>query len=326
MNKLTGYLILFFTAVCLSPADTILLKKSDSIDFLEKMEAHDYFFKQISAIDVAGNEFYFLDDGLKTILRIDNRTGKLINAISSKGQGPFQLQFPCALRVKDNKVFVADMGFMGVKIYHPNGKGIREFKTGNLISHSSGLDVNARNEIFVKCKDPNAYPAIFVYNMEGKKIRTFITFPPEKRDRRLFILNDRFTFKLDSKENVAVLFLVKKLVRKYDKKGGLLWEREIKNEILDEWDTDPHWRFEKSGAVRLKTAIFGLDVDENDNIVVGHVGGGVVYNKAGELLHLIRFDPVSNLRGFRIYKNKLLHIVAMAYFINIYEFPIKSKK
>lgn len=323
MIKTTGCFILFFFAVCLFSVDTIPLDSNKGIDFLQKMEAHDYFFGRISEIDAVGNEFYFLDTKLGTVLRIDNRTGKLINSISSPGQGPFQLHSPSGLRVKNNMVFVSDMGFSGIKIFQPDGKPIKEFKTVTLVFREPGLEVNAKNEIFLKCKDSNAYPAIFVYNMDGKKVRTFTSIKLEERTQKSYIMNIQFTFKLDSEENVVVLFTAKKQIRKYDKNGTLLWQKELKNEIIDGFDTDPHWKFQENGAVHFKTSVYGMDIDSNDNIVVGHVGGGAVYNKAGELIRLIRGDTA--LYNFRFYNDGLLHVAAMGYLINIHNFVIKNE-
>lgn len=323
MIKIAGCFILLFFAVCLFPVDTIQLNSSSGIDFLKKMEAHDYFFGQIMEIDVAGSEFYFLDNKLKNVLRIDNRTGKLINTISSPGQGPFQLQSPSGLRVKNNMVFVSDMGFSGIKIFQPDGKPIKEFKTATLVFREPGLDVNAKNEIFLKCKDSKAYPAIFVYNMDGEKIRTFTSIKLEERTQKSYILNIQFTFKLDSEENVVVLFTTKKQIRKYDKSGTLLWEKELKNKIIDSFDTDPHWKFQENGAVHFNTSVYGMDIDRNDNIVIGHIGGGAVYDKSGKLVHLIRGDTA--MYNFRFYKDKLLHVAAAGYLINIHDFVIKSE-
>lgn len=323
MIKIAGCFILLVSAVCLFPVDTIQLDSDKGINFLEKMEGHDYFFGRIREIDVAGNEFYFLDSKLKTILRLDNRTGKLINSISSPGQGPFQLHSPSGLRVRNNMVFVSDMGFSGIKIFQPDGKPVKEFKTATLVFSDPGLDVNVKNEIFLKCKDSKAYPAIFVYNMNGEKLRTFTSITLEERTRKSYFFNIQFTFKLDSEENVIVLFFLKKQIRKYDKNGKLLWEKELKNEIIDSYDTDPQWRFLENGTVHCKTFVHGMDIDPNDNIVVGHIGGAAVYDKAGELVRLIRSG--ANMHRFRFFNDRLLHVAAMGYSINIYDFVIKNE-
>jgi DNA-binding beta-propeller fold protein YncE len=304
------------------PIDKIILKESNTIDFLEKMDKNDVFVKFVEFVDVDDkNIFYFLDTGLCTILKLDSDTGKLIKFISSRGQGSGELDIPIAMKVTNNMIFVADFGFGGVKIFSTEGDLLKEFKTG---LHIGWLDVNKRNEIFVREAETDSMPVISIYNMDGKKIRKFLRFPIKNRsDRIAFILNREFIFRLDSKENIIVLFHKKNIIRKYNKKGDMLWERKIENEILQKHSNPRKPRLGKGSSVYIRSNVFQLDIDKNNNIIVGHVAGGMVFNPDGKAVKLLVCEPPVNLDVFKLYNNdkKILRLgVGGRYKIKIYEY------
>ncbi|MCX6578559.1 MAG: hypothetical protein NT166_00060 [Candidatus Aminicenantes bacterium] len=320
MKKIVFPVLVLLMAIGLFPEDTILLKKSESIDLLEKMEANDFFMKAILGVDVDETCIYFLDQALGTVFRVDKNTAKLVNTIGSKGQGPAELQYGDAFRVINKMVFVADTGFNGIKIFTIDGKIVKEFKTN---SPPKWIDVNQRNEIFVSGVSSEGYPNISIYNMEGKKIREFLKFPYKESGSASYILNSELIFRMDNDENMVVVFMLKKLVRKYNKMGSLLWEKEIKNKILDKYNTEPGFDIRSTGAIYYHRSIISLGLDETGNIIIGHVYGGVIYDKNGNMIHLIQFEPQRNLGNFRIYDGKILEIGALGSSINIYDFKIK---
>lgn len=313
-------MLVLLMAIGLFPEDTILLKKSESIDLLEKMEANDFFMKAIFDVDVDETCIYFLDHDLGTVFRVDKNTAKLVNTIGSKGQGPSELQYGVSFRVKNKMVFVSDIGFNGIKIFTIDGKIVKEFKT---ISQPTWIDVNQRNEMFISGVSSEGYPNISVYNMEGKKIREFLKFPCKESWGASYLLNSKVIFRMDNEENLVLVFILKKLVRKYNKMGVLLWERDIKNKILDKYNTDPQFDVRKTGAIHFKEHVFSLGFDETGNIIVGHVYGGVIYDKNGNIVHLIEFEPMNNLGTFRIFDGKILAISGFCREINVYQYKIK---
>jgi hypothetical protein len=319
-------LLVFLMAAHMFPAERIILKDAESIDFLEKMESHDYFFKKIMGVDIDDEKnLYFLDAHLCTILRVDGKTGKLINSISRRGQGPGEVHFPFGIRVRNNMVFVTDAGFSGVKIFEKNGKLVKEFKTKSSALHFH-LDVNKKNQIYVKQGSSDGSPNISVYNINGKLLRELVKFPVKPGDRRGHLLNSQFVFKLDKEENLVVVFLLKKIIKKFNGKGELLWERKIQNEVYDKFKTDSKISFKPNGAIYFSTSIFGMDIDDNNNIVVGHLGGGIVYDEHGHVIHLIEFDPPGQLNQFLLFDHKLLHIIILGRRINIFDFNLEEQK
>jgi len=320
MKKIVFPVLVLLMAVGLFPEDTILLKTSESVDLLEKMEANDFFMKAILGVDVDENCIYFLDQALGTVFRVDKNTAKLVNTIGSKGQGPAELQYGDSFRVKNKMVFVADTGFNGIKIFTIDGKIVKEFKTS---SPPKWIDVNQRNEIFVSGVSSEGYPNISVYNMEGKKVREFLKFPYKDTGGASYILNSELIFRMDNDENMVVVFILKKLVRKYSKMGVLLWEKEIKNKIMDKYNTEPRFDVRNTGAIYYHRSVFSLGFDETGNIIVGHVYGGVIYDKDGNIVHLIEFEPPNNLDTFRIYDGKILAISGLCREINVYNYNIR---
>lgn len=322
MKRIFSTALVFFLSLGvfpLFPVNTILLKKTESIDLLEKMENNDFFMKSIMGVDADENNIYFLDHDLGTVFRVDKNTAKLVNTIGSKGQGPGELQAGMSIRVINNMVFVSDVNFNGIKIFSPEGKTVKEFKT---VIRSKCVEVNKKNEIFVIGVSPEGFPNISVYNMDGKKIREFLKFPFKNTGRPSYILNSEMEFRIDKDENMVIVFVLKKLIRKYTPKGELLWEKEIKNEILDKYITDPRFDTRKSGAVYYHRSIFRIDFDKNNNIIVGHVHGGMIYDKNGNIIGLIQFEPQRNLDNFRIFDDGKVLVIGALGSINVYKYNI----
>lgn len=305
--------------------EEIVLKESESIDFLEKMEQHEVFLKFISDLDIdEDNNFYFLAHEVGTVFRIDGKTGKLLNTISSPGQGPAELNIPRSIRVMNKMVFIPDTGFGGVKIFSIDGKLINEFRT----EHSIGwLDVNKRNEIFVREADTDGTPIVSVYNMKGERIRKLIRMQVKDINNKMeYIFTREFIFRLDNKENLLVLFTEKKIIRKYTANGDLVWEKKVDNKIIDSY---PHKkpRYGQGGVVYSSVSVFYLDIDKDENTIVGHVGGAMVFNKDGEFIRLIKTEPPLNMDEFKLFNNdeNILHLIVGGMKIHILNYKKGGK-
>jgi hypothetical protein len=316
--------LIFLLSIHAFAVEKIVLHRSKGIDFLEKMDSFDYYYKKLNDIDIDDEyNFYFLDYHFGTILRVDGNTGKLINAISRRGQGPSELHDAQSIRVKNNMVFVSDYGFQGVKIFEKNGKIIKEFKT-KTGAWDFNLDVSDQNKIFISQRSSDGSPCIAVYNIKGEYLSEFVKFQVDLGNRKSLLLNRTFIFQLDNEGNMIVVFTLKKLVQKFNRHGVLLWKKAIKNDIIAKFNTDTKISFDR-GAVRYQSGVFDMDIDAQNNIVVGHSGGGVVYDKYGNTIHLIEFDPPANLNQFRLYANKLLKISLRGRSVNIYKFGLNKE-
>lgn len=323
MMKQVIFFIFLVLVAQIYAVNEIVLDKSKSVDFIQMLEENEVFVKSIIAVDVDENQhFYFLDHKLSAVLRLDSKTGKLINTISRLGQGPAELDSAISMRVKDGMVFIADFGFGGVKIFTTEGKLINEFRTG---VQTMWLDVNRKNEIFVR-EIRSGIPVISVYNIDGKKLRTFLKFPvKDMTDKIEYFYTGKFRFRFDSKENLIVLWELKKIVKKFDTQGKLLWEKKVANSILEKNSKPKKSRLGKQGQVYYRRSVFHLEIDRKDNIIVGHVSGGMVINPNGETVRLIKCIPLMNLDLFKLYGNdkKFLRLgVGGRFSINIFDFKM----
>ena len=322
-------IILLFLGLNLFSVEIVVYKDTDCVDFLELLEENDVMFYQISAVDAdESNNLYFLAHKLCTILRIDGKSGKLINTIGSKGQGPAELDIARTIRVINGKVFVPDSGFGGVKIFSVNGSLIKEFRTHHTISW---LDVNQKEDIYVKESESDATPIIALYNNDGKRLSTIVRFPFKGMPDRLEMSNQsHFTFRVDSEGNVIVLNDRARTLLKYNSNGRLLWNKRIENEILDKYlhlEKKPH--FDKLGNIRSTTIVRKyMDIDKNDNIVIGHAGGGMVVDKNGNTFKLIKFESLlKHLQIFKVFGNdsKLINLIVLGDYIDVIDYT-KIKK
>lgn len=323
MKKLILTLLLL-TALNLYPVETVVIKDSECHDYLKILEKNDVLFYQVTAVDAdENNRLYFLAHKLCTILRIDYKTGKLVNTIGSKGQGPGELDVATAIRVVNGKVFVADRVFGGVKIFGVEGSLIKEFRTHPYISW---LDVNANEEIFAKESEPDATPVIAVYNKDGKRLKTLIRFPYTGSPDRLKIsILKHFVFRVDGLGNIFVLNNTERTLQKYDRKGRMLWEKPIINEILEKYlHREKKSYRDRLGNIRRRTIVRNfMDIDKKNHIIIGHAGGGVILDNNGNNYKLIKFEsPLKILHLLKLFDNdsKLMNLMVAGDIIDVLDY------
>ncbi len=91
-KKYTRVVLLVLSFFLLSKENLIFITEQMKIDFLKKLMKNNLFFNYCFSIDHDKKSFYFLDSKFRKVFRVDRRTGKLLNTISSPGQGPAELQ------------------------------------------------------------------------------------------------------------------------------------------------------------------------------------------------------------------------------------------
>lgn len=311
-------ILLFFCLFGFNYAlETIILK--NPIHFDRKLGSNNVFLKWCESFDLVGDFFYFLDTKYSIIFKIEKETGKLVQTISSMGQGPFEIQHANYFSVKNGKIFVLDSGFNGIKIFDTSGKGINEIKIPIVLS-SATIDVNKKDEIFIGRIDRENNAMVKVYDTSGKKLRTVI---PIRSGRKINELDMELYYhiKLDNKENIYVMYYLGRVLEKYDAKGKLLWSKPIENELLDKWPKNEDVKRDKKGKIHTTFRIFGMNITPKNSVVIGHAGGGCMFSPDGNMKHLIRMESEAwPLNTFKIIDDRLINVAAFGQHIYIYQF------
>ena len=315
--------IIIVLSALLFPNDGVKLKikilsEKDIIDREELLEKNEIFYRDLKGLDMdEHNHLYYLASHFVRIFKVDKDSLKLIKTISEKGQGPSELHTPLGFSVKNDRIFVYDMGFSGIKIFDTNGGCVKEIKFHDLnflslnihIAHL--IDANDKNEIYLRDIDDNNNTAISVFDLEGKKIKTMVPINADRnKDSKLWVLNTNFEFKLDNDGNIIILYLKKGLLKKLDKNGVLIWERNLYDD-LPRADKTPE-KFEVINKKRrfqftVRLDFMGLCTAENNDIFVSSHKGGFYYDKSGKPLFILK-QPSG--KGFGtillLHKNELI--------------------
>lgn len=330
MKQLISFLMVFYLAtVVFSTVETITLK--DGLNFEQKLAENDVFFKECIDFEIlpGNNTAYFLDKTYGMIFKVDLKTGRLLKTISSKGQAPAELHLPVCLRIKNNMIFVLDKGFIGVKIFDLEGKFIDCFKVAAVLFDRRNLYVNEKNEIFVGKINLKSNTMVTVYDIKGNELRSLIPYleKGEKDNNRASFTRKAYLLNLDSKGNVYILYYILRDLVKFDKNGQQLWKIHIKNEILDKFPEDDYAKINNT-KVELHWYVFNFDITDNNDIVIGHAGGGCILTEDGKIKRLIRVNEkigneqkyiFVNLETFKIRENILLNLQIWGKYINIYK-------
>jgi hypothetical protein len=288
--------------------------------FARKLTRNNVFLKFCDFFDAAGDFYYFLDRHFSVVFKVKRDTGELVQTISSKGQGPKELQDPVNMRLQNSKIFILDRGFNGVKIFDTTGNMINEFKLDFVVGERS-IDVNGKEEIFLGRADCKTNSMVQVFDINGKRLRALI---PLKEIKGVAKLDKTwyYTIRLDKDENIYVLYYMDRKLEKYDKEGKLLWEKPIKNKLLDQYPDDTKVKGGSSGQVHTNNQrVFGIDVTPKGNVIVAHTGGGCVFAGDGELISLITTPNEEwTLFQFKIFKDKLMNVTKFGQIVYIYHY------
>ncbi len=313
-----------------SAVEKIIFK--DGVNFEQKLSDNNVFFKNCSDFEILplNNIGFFLDEEYGMIFKVELSSGKLLKTISSKGQGPGELHIPISLRVRNNMIFVLDNGFNGIKIFELEGKFVNSFRIGSTLFGNRNIYVNEKNEIFVGKINALANTMVSVYDLQGKELESLIRYQKDNKtdNTRESLMRKLYLINLDSKGNIYILYYIFRKLIKYNRKGEMLWETEIKNEILDKYPKDDYANIDEK-KYNIRQYIFNLDVTNSDEIVVGHAGGGCVFTTDGKMKKLILLSEkigdnneyhFSNLHTFKIRGNMLMNLLVFGKMIYNYQY------
>lgn len=321
-NKILLFVLFFCLYGFNHGLETITLK--NPIHYDRYLGRNNVFLKWCESFDEEGDFFYFIDSKYSIIFKVEKETGKLVQTISSQGQGPFEIQHANYFRVRNGKIFVLDSGFNGIKIFDTLGKGINEIKMRVVLGNAT-LDVNEKDEIFIGRVDRENNALVMVYDVSGRKLRTII---PTRGGRNVNELDMElyYQIKLDNHGHIYVMYYLGRVLEKYDGNGKLLWSKPIENVLLNKWPKNEDVRRDKKGKIHTTFRIFGLNITPKNSAVIGHAGGGCIFSSGGEMKYLIRMETeIWPLNAFKIIEDKLINVAKFGQHIYIYHFEERKK-
>ena len=308
--------------------EKLILKESEGINLIEMMEKRQVFVTRIQDVDIDTNgNLYILDDRSGEVVRIDLKTGSLINKISSLGQGPAELMMPSVVRVQNKRIYILNVGSGSIKIFSVDGEYIGGFRTQGV---PNWIDVDINGHIYVAELDRDSNPIIAVYDDDGNRKRTAVRFGLNNE-----ILNNRgelfkrqsIKFRIDSRGNIVVLFKMLRELSRFDSTGTLIWQRKIDNPTIRPFLKNEGIEYDDQGRPTISYLVNSFDLDRGDNIMVGHVGGGCIYDLRGNLKCVLEVQTIEHrnsspgLRYLKVIGDRLLGMYGGG---NAILFPYKS--
>jgi hypothetical protein len=124
--------------------------------------------------------------------------------------------------------------------------------------------------------------------------------------------------------NIYILFPVIQKIRKYTNKGDLVWENDIENELLGKKVNAGGAKAYNNGKKvnYLTRKIIDFEITDDNEIIISHMWGGCILDKAGKLKKIIKpnnTDLINSLRLIKVNGNKLINICN--YKRNVVVFP-----
>jgi len=309
---LPGVFIFTLLSLSLFPQEYFVLK--DEEDYLEKLTDNEVYFGIIRDIEYDNGLLYFLDFKYCKVIVVDFKSGKLKRTLFSRGQGPYELMNPMSLKVKNNKIFVLDQGFNGIKIVDLDGKPVNEFKTAGMVGRRN-IDINDKDEIFVGEYNTPGKTYVSVYDLKGQKQRSIIKIAPGDK---LPLQRIDYKIMLDQAGNILVLFVAPRELMKFNTKGEFTWEIKIKNKILDKWPNEDGVRVSSEGAINVRSSLFDMIRIKNNKILLGHIYGGCIIDENGKLTTLIESKSAHNIQMVEVIDDQLINVLVFGNYIYLY--------
>lgn len=276
----------------------VTLDEKDMVDIEELLEENEIIFKTLKGLDYDEHgHIYFLAGHFVRILKVDRKTFKLVKVISSKGSGPGELYRPVSFEVKNDKIFVLDFSFGGIKVFDLEGNCLKEFRIRlsylSLSLHLDDIiDVNSKDQIFFRQIDEESGTVITVYDMDGNKIKQIIPLEARMKDEmKKWTTKSIFEFFIDKNEDIVVLYKIEGTLQKFTPEGKLIWSTNLYNALPQELRVTKKFKVTKTNkSMATKYSMDFTDACELDNgrIFVSGVRIGLIYDRFGQPKCLVR--------------------------------------
>lgn len=272
----------------------VTLQEKNVFDFSSRLDENEVFLRNVFGFDYDGRHVYYLDSHFCSIYKVELHSFKLVKMISSRGQGPGELTSAVGLSCKNGKLYVADIGYGGIKIFDTEGKFLKQFKVmglnfGMQMMLKCIIHVSDDEEIYVRCNNMNNGTLISVYDINGKRLRGYVPLHSESRKNYISsLMRNLLIFTIDNSGNLIILFSKKGNMQKYDKQGKLLWERDILKELPEKERNEERFKRLKSGGIRGTINFLGLAVMEDNRIFASGRFSGLLLSEEGKALGLYK--------------------------------------
>jgi len=238
----------------------------EETDFSVYIEETISVFSKIEALTVADSENLFLLSTFGEIIKINNK-GKPLLKIESYGQGPGEMMMPLDIKVRNNKLYIMDIGNNKIVIYNLSGSWLND-----VVIHDVNLktfEVNSNENIIVPVLSflkNSKIPLFIIYNDKGEVVdkisknnfikEDIIQTPPRLL---LFLTPNSYLLLVFEIQGVFYLFNFEgELVSKFDIHGGPEWKQSVEFEKRLEKNS----KYGKSWPHRVENVSF----DSNGNI------------------------------------------------------------
>lgn len=298
-----GLFLLMFQLIGIScAAEEVIL--TGGIKLAPILDQCEVFFRQVSDALVVESDLFVLIDQYGLIYRINYDERRLVNTISSKGEGPKELMIAKNMVERNGVLFVLDQGYGGIKKFRFDGEYLGSFKCDFRFEmtnmFSPVMAVNSNGDLIIASPNHKTGKLLAVYNAEnGRKSGELIS--DENlllKDRRneAYHQSLRYAVAIDGEDNIFVMMHLKRILYKYDKRGQLLWEFRIEDqdERLKRNAKSKDIEFNKTGSVSYRTKVSGFAVGPQGYTYIRHCGGSLLVDPSGKMVGIIA-TPLAGL-------------------------------
>lgn len=152
---------------------------------------------------ILDNNLIYIVDSKASNIKIYNLNGAIIKIIGNKGTGPGEFQFPYAIDIDEEKIYITDIVNRRLNIFD---KQKLTFNKSFYILDGRTIRV-INNKIFLSYVDLVNKKSLHIYDYNGKLLNSYIDIPKITLDNQL--LSDFTTFDVDNKNNIYFLHEMK---------------------------------------------------------------------------------------------------------------------
>ncbi|MBN2280094.1 MAG: hypothetical protein JXQ65_05910 [Candidatus Marinimicrobia bacterium] len=178
------------------------------------------------SIQYTNYKFIITDTKNYRIMVLDTNFKKLL-AFGNRGVGPEEFGVPFYSIFKNDKFYISDEMNYKINIFNQNGEFSNVVKTEKLYDISNFALTNS-NTILIPNLVYSTNSIFKEYSIDGKLIGEYgkrIPFidPKIEINKNIVLINT------DAEDNIYTIFHTEPIIRKYNRDGELIWEKNVKN-------------------------------------------------------------------------------------------------